>query len=128
MTMHVAIAILCLPATGGCAVLTGPPPISKERQAYYAADQQARIAAAAAHQESLRFLRSCGAMDRLDRLEVELFLAAQEAKYGPSKVKPTSVSQRCQDFMAHKITLDEAVAQGPGADGSKSERVGITYP
>lgn len=58
------------------------------------------------------FLISCGAMDPLDRAEVEVYQAYMDAKHGKAEASTPKVSKRCQDYKDHKITIDQAVAMG----------------
>lgn len=114
--VRVALATLCLSSTGGCAFLTGPTALDQHLRDQYAARQEESAVQAAHLQKRHKFLLSCGAMDPLDRLENEIHHARMEAKYGPSTAPKKPRSQRCQDYLANKITIDQAVAKGPGLD------------
>lgn len=126
--VRVALATLCLSTTGGCAYLTGPTALDQHFRDQYVARQEANAISAAHHRQRQKFLLSCGAMDPLDRLENEVYRERMRAKYGLDPTPQKLRSQRCQDYLANKITIDEAVERGPGADEPKPQRTGITQP
>lgn len=65
--------------------------------------------------ERQRFIRSCGGMDPLDRLDVEISDAYLNGKYGGT-AKPVEYSKRCQDYRSGKINAYDAVRMGKGTD------------
>jgi hypothetical protein len=62
-----------------------------------------------------RFIRSCGGMHPLDRLEIDINEAYLNGKYGTT-TPPVKYSKRCQDYRDGKITPYDAVRIGKGAD------------